>query len=241
VDRDTLMALQEVPGVEGIEPYNNISVMYQLHPDAPWRQGVIQLREYTGQKYELVQLREGEWPRSKNEIGVERMAALSNNISIGDTIRFKAGDQERSFEITSLVRHPFVPPPQFMDVSFYFAGSAGLERFGFPEDKYNCFFVRVTPYSSDHAKEIATAIKDKLAKQNIRVVSYMYQDPNRHWGRSYMDSYLIVQQLLAVLCVLMSTILVYNTVTNLITQQTNQIGILKAIGGRKGTIAAWPS
>lgn len=238
VDRDTLMNLETLPGVAGIEPYNNISVLYQLHPDTPWRQGVIQLREYTQQKYELVQLREGEWPKSKNELGVERMAALSNNIGIGDTILFKSGDQERSFEVTSLVRHPFVPPPQFMDVSFYFAGAAGLERFGFPEGKYNCFFVRVTPYSSDHAKEVATEIKDKLAKQNIRVVSYVYQDPNRHWGRSFLDSYMLVQQWLAVLCVLMSAILVYNTVTNLITQQTNQIGILKAIGGRMGTIVS---
>ena len=238
VDRDTLMNLEEIRGVQGIEPYNNISVLYQLHPDTPWRQGVIQLREYTQQKSELVQLREGEWPKTKNELGVERMAALSNNIGIGDTVLFKVGDQERSYTITSLIRHPFVPPPQFMDVSFYFAGSAGLERFGFPEGKYNSFFVRVTPYSADYAKEVATAIKDKLAKQNIRVVSYMYQDPNRHWGRSFIDSYMIVQQMLAVLCVLMSAILVYNTMTNLITQQTNQIGILKAIGGRRGTIVS---
>jgi putative ABC transport system permease protein len=36
--------------------------------------------------------------------------------------------------------------------------------------------------------------------------------------------------------VLMSVILVYNTLSNLITQQTNQIGILKAIGARRGTI-----
>ncbi len=238
VDRDTLMNLEKLPGVEGIEPYSNIGVLYKLHPDTPWRQGVIQLREYTQQKYELVQLREGAWPKSKNELGVERMAALSNNIGIGDTIQFKSGDQERTFEVTSLVRHPFVPPPQFMDVSFYFAGSAGLERFGFPEGKYNCFFVRVTPYSSDHAKEVATAIKDKLAKQNIRVVAFVYQDPNRHWGRSFLDGYMLVQEMLALLCVLMSAILVYNTVTNLITQQTNQIGILKAIGGRRGTIVS---
>ena len=236
IDRETLMNLETLPGVEGIEPYNNMSVLYQLHPDTPWRQGVIQLREYTQQKYELVQLREGLWPKAKNELGVERMAALSNNIRIGDTIRFKVGNLERTFEVTSLIRHPFVPPPQFMDVSFYFAGSAGLERFGFPEGKYNSFFVRVTPYSSDHAKEVATAIKDKLAKQNIRVVSYVYQDPSRHWGRTFLDSYMLVQQFLAMLCVLMSAILVYNTITNLITQQTNQIGILKAIGGKRSTI-----
>ena len=236
VDRDTLMSLEQITGVAGIEPYNNLSAMYKLHPQDDWRQAVIQVREYQTQKYELVQLREGNWPKAKNDIGMERMAALSKGLAIGDSVMFKVGDQERTYEITSLIRHPFVPPPQFMDLSFFFASGPGLERFGIPDGKFNSFYVRVTPYSSDHAKEVATAIKDKLAKQNIRVGGFMYQDPNRHWGRSFMDGFTMVQQMLAVLCVLMSAILVYNTLSNLITQQTNQIGILKAIGGRAGTI-----
>src|SRR5512142_606818 len=215
VDLDTLMGLEQIPGVAGIEPYNNISAMYKLHPEDQWRQAVIQLRQYETQKYELVQLREGDWPRTKNDIGMERMAALSKGLAIGDSVVFKVGDQQRTYEITSLIRHPFVPPPQFMDVSFFFTSGPGLERFGIPDGKFNSFFVRVTPYSSDHAKEVATAIKDKLAKQNIRVGGFMYQDPNRHWGRSFMDGFTMVQQMLAVLCVLMSAILVYNTLSNL--------------------------
>ena len=47
-----------------------------------------------------------------------------------------------------------------------------------------------------------------------------------------MDAMVQVQQLLAIICVLISAILVFNTISNLITQQTNQIGVLKAIGGR---------
>jgi putative ABC transport system permease protein len=65
----------------------------------------------------------------------------------------------------------------------------------------------------------------------------MYQDPNRHWGRAFMDGFTLVQQVLAVIAVLMGAVLVYNTLSNQITQQTNQIGILKAIGARSGTIA----
>jgi putative ABC transport system permease protein len=51
-----------------------------------------------------------------------------------------------------------------------------------------------------------------------------------------MDGFTLVQEMLAIICVIMSAILVYNTLTNLITQQTNQIGIIKAIGGRTPTI-----
>ncbi len=237
VDRDTLLNLQSVPGVEGIEPYDEVSVLYKIHPQDTWRQGLVMVRDdYAHQKYELVQLRQGHWPYSKDEIGVERMAAQYNNLGIRDSIIFKVGNQERTFPITSLIRHPFVPPPQFEDLSVFFMSGEGLQRFDIPQGQFNGFYVRVTPYSSDYAKVVATAIKDKLAKQNIRVAAFMYQDPNQHWGHSFMDGFNLVQEMLALICVAMSAVLVYNTLTNLITQQINQIGILKAIGGRKGTI-----
>jgi putative ABC transport system permease protein len=236
VDRETLLNLGDVQGVEGVEPYNNVSILYKIHPQDEWRQGVIHMRgDYENQKYEVVQLRKGHWPR-KNEIGIERMAAQFLDIGIGDTVIFKIEDKERTLPITSLIRHPFVPPPQFEDLAFFFMNGEGLERLDIPDGKFNGFFVRVTPYSSDYAKEVATAIKDKLAKQDIRVAAFVYQDPDKHWGRTFMDGFTLVQELLALICVAMSAVLVYNTLSNLITQQTDQIGILKAIGGRTSTI-----
>jgi putative ABC transport system permease protein len=236
VDRDTLLNLRSVPGVEGIEPYNSVSIEYKLHPEDKWRQGIIETRDYEAQKYELVQLREGQWPHTKDDIGIERMAANYDHLGLGDAIILKVGSEERTFHFTSLIRHPFVPPPQFQDLAFLFMSGKGLERFGVPDGYFNSLYVRVTPYSADYSRVVATAIKDKLAKQDIQVAAFMYQDPSRHWGRAFMDGFVLVQEMLAVLCVLMSAVLVYNTLTNLITQQTNQIGILKAIGGRTQTI-----
>jgi putative ABC transport system permease protein len=238
VDKDTLLNLGSVPGVEGVEPYNMRSVLYKLYPDGPWRQGSILMRDdWQNQKYELVQLRQGQWPSGKDEIGVERMAAQYNHLGIGNTVTFKLGNQERTLPITSLIRHPFVPPPQFYDLSVFFMSGEGLERFDVPNGTFNSFYVRVTPYSPSHAREVATAIKDKLAKQGLGVEAFSYQDPNRHWGRAFMDGFNLVQEMLAVICVAMSAVLVYNTLSNLITQQMNQIGILKAIGASRGTIA----
>jgi putative ABC transport system permease protein len=46
----------------------------------------------------------------------------------------------------------------------------------------------------------------------------------------------LVMQILAVVSLFMSAVLVLNTLTALITQQTSQIGVLKAIGGSTGTV-----
>jgi putative ABC transport system permease protein len=237
VDRETLLSLKSVPGVEDVEPYNSVNVLYKLRPEDEWRQGVIQMRDnYEEQKYELLQLRGGHWPKSKNEIAVERMGAQSKGIDIGDSVIFKIDEKERVLPITGFIRHPFVPPPQFADLPFFFMSGEGMERLGIPQGKFGAFYVRVTPYSEEYAREVATAIKDRLARQDINVAGFNYEDPDKHWGRTYMNAMTQVQQLLALICVVIGAILVFNTISNLITQQTNQIGILKAIGGRMPTL-----
>jgi putative ABC transport system permease protein len=239
VDREIILNLKSVPGVEDVEPYNSVSVLYKLRPEDDWRQGMVQMRDdFEAQKYGLLQLRSGNWPHGKNEVSVERMAAQFLKVGIGNEVIFKIEDKERVVPITGLVRHPFVPPPQFMDLAFFFMDGEGMERLNIPPGKFSSFYVRITPYSSDYSKEVATGIKDKLSKQNIRIAAFMYQDPDKHWARTMLDPILLVQKLLAVICVIISVVLIYNTLSNLITQQTNQIGVLKAIGGKAGTITA---
>jgi len=237
IDRETILSLKSVPGVDDIEPYNSYSIFYKLHHEDEWRPGIIQMRDnFEAQKYELLQLREGNWPASKDEVAVERMAAQFLKVGVGDSVIFKINDKERTLPITGLIRHPFVPPPQFQDLAFFFMDSDGMERLGIPVNKFLSFYLRVTPYSSDHAKEVATAVKSKLAKQDISVAAFSYEDPEKHWGAPFFDGINLVLKLLALICVMISAVLVYNTLSNLITQQINQIGILKAIGGRTGTI-----
>jgi putative ABC transport system permease protein len=141
IDRDTLLNLKNVPGVEGIEPYNSVTVQYKLHPqDTVWHQGIVEMRDdWDHQKFELVQLCQGHWPNEKDEIGVERMAAQFLGVGIGDKITFKIGNEQKTLPITSLIRHPFVPPPQFEDLAFFFMNGDGLERFNIPNGKLDSF------------------------------------------------------------------------------------------------------
>jgi putative ABC transport system permease protein len=237
IDRETIISLTSVPGVENVEPYNSVSILYKLHPEDEWRPGVFQMRDdFENQKYELLQLREGHWPNARDEVAVERMAAQFLKVGMGDSVIFKINDKERVLPITGLIRHPFVPPPQFQDLAFFFINNEGMERLGIPINQYGAFYMRVTPYSADYAKEVTSAVKAKLAKQNINVLGFVYEDPEKHWGRAFFDGITLVLKLLALICVVISAVLVYNTLSNLITQQINQIGILKAIGGKAGTI-----
>ncbi|MEW5718559.1 MAG: FtsX-like permease family protein [Chloroflexota bacterium] len=236
IDRDTARAVKNVPGVEDVQPLNQVPVRYKVRSEDPWKNGIVYiLDDFDHQTYELIELKEGRWPQ-RDDIGIERQAAQFLNKNVGDQIIFKIGNMERALPISGKIRHPFVPPPVFFELLFFFMDSEGAERLNVPESKFNALLIRVTPYSEDHAKEVATLIKERLAKLNIGVVTTQYQDPNKHWGRMFMEAFTVVLQVLAVVSLFMSVILVYNTLSALITQQTNQIGILKAIGGGSRTI-----
>ncbi len=236
IDRDTAIRLKNIEGVEDVEVTNEVTVRYKLHPEDEWKRGQMVMRDdYDEQKYDVLQLKQGEWPQ-KGSIGIERLSSQYYGIDIGDKVIFELDGTDRALPITSKLRHPFVPPPQFGGDAVFFTDSQGMERFGIPEGEFGNLKVRVKPYSLEFTKEVASKIKDRLSKEDIGVAVTFYQDPEEHWGRFFVEGLNLVLQVLAVISVFSSVVLVLNTLTALITQQTNQIGIIKAIGGTTSDI-----
>lgn len=236
VDLETIQALENIPGVEAVEAANSVEIRYKLRPEDPWKKGTILAREdYEHQLYDFVQLKEGAWPEGR-VLGIERMHSPWYKIFPGDSVIVEVGDQPHSFPVTGVIRHPFVPPPSMYDLAYFFSDESVMEMFGIPPNHFTQVLLSVKPYSPDYARIVASAVKDRLAQQRIGVVATLYQDPAVHWGRAFIDGLSYVIRILAVLSMLLSVILVLNTLTAVITQQTNQIGVLKAIGASSFSI-----
>ncbi len=236
IDRDTADRLKKIEGVEDIEVTNEVAVRYKLHPDDEWQAArLINRDDYQNQTYDILQLKEGEWPH-KDHLAIERLSSQHFGIAIGDSVIFETDKSDRVLTIAGKIRHNFVEPPQFGGDAVFFADAPAMERFNVKEGRFGGLFVRVTPYSPEFAREIASELKDRLAKEDVGVAFTSYQDPNEHWGRMFVEGINLVLQILAVISLIMSVILVTNTMTAIITQQTHQIGIIKAIGGSTGSI-----
>lgn len=237
IDRDTAEALTDIPGVAAVDPVNRITVRYKTDPDDPWQNGTISMREdFDEQLYDLVILKEGQWP-NEMQIGVERLSGQNFDIHQGDEIIFELPGTDRTFTVNGLIRHPFVQPPQFGGEAHFFTDADGLARFGIPPGLFAELLVRVEPYSREYAEEVTGEIRDQLAKQGIAVAVTIYQEPESHWGRPFVDGIMVVLRVMAVVSLFLSVVLVVNTLTAVITQQTNQIGVIKAIGGVSSLIA----
>jgi putative ABC transport system permease protein len=236
IDRKMADSLEKIAGVEAVELLNTATVRYKVHPGQEWERADMVAREdYDEQTYDVVQLKEGDWP-SKDLIAIERLSAQYYGIEMNDEILFELEGTDRPMRVTGKIRHPFVPPPQFGGNAYFFASEEGLERFGVEQGRYSQLLARVEPYSLEYAQEVASEMKDRLAREGVGVAVTFYQDPQKHWGRLFVEGITVVMQVLAVVSLFTSVILVLNTLTALITQQTNQIGIVKAIGGSTTTI-----
>ncbi|MEM7347215.1 MAG: FtsX-like permease family protein, partial [Chloroflexota bacterium] len=219
-----------------IEVLNQLSVRYKQTTTDDWEAAVLVMRdEFTEQKFDLLELKAGEWPTNKL-IGIDRSASDFHDITLGDTVIFELDQTDRALEINGRIRHPFVPPPAFGGEPRFFVDARGMERFNVPQGKFSEMLVQVEPYSLELAQQVASDIKDRLAKENIDVSNVIYQDPDEHWGRIFVEGFNFVLQILAIVSLFMSVILVTNTLTALITQQINQIGVIKALGGGQLTI-----
>lgn len=237
VDRDLADRLKHLNGVENIALGSQTGLRYKLHPNGDWEDGWLIMREdFAGQLYSLIPLQAGEWP-GHGRVGLERLSQQDLGLSIGDKVWFEQSGRPRPHQINGVLWYREVGPPSFGAPVVFFADSAGMEAFGLPGGEYNQLLVRVTPYSEELARQVTAEIKDRLSKENIGVAGVSYDDPEKHFGRPIVASISMVLQVLAAASLLGSVVLVFNTLMAVITQQTNQIGILKAIGGTQVQIA----
>jgi putative ABC transport system permease protein len=236
IPEETVDDLREIPGVEDIEPVNQITVRYKLNPEDDWELGaLVERSDYGNQTYDLLALKEGEWPKDGG-FAVERMSGSYFGIELGSEVILDVRGAESTYEITGVIRHPFVEPPPFGGQAHFFTDAQGLAEFGIPEGYFGQLLVRVADYSEQEVRRVAGEIRSTLAEQGVGVVVTIYQDPDAHWGRMFVEGVTLVLQVMAIVSLFLSVVIVFNTMTALITQQTDQIGVIKAIGGGRGTI-----
>tara|TARA_B100000029_G_scaffold76122_2_gene67899 strand:+ start:27201 stop:29615 length:2415 start_codon:yes stop_codon:yes gene_type:complete len=237
LDQDMADQLSKIDGVLSVDITNQIGLRYKLTSEDKWQPGMVATRpDYNEQTYDQISLIEGEWP-TKNTLGIERTASEYYGINIGDEVQIELADgTARWLPINGMIRHPFVEPPSFGGDALFFMNPQGLERLGIPEGAYFNLKVRVSPFSRMNSEEMAFEIKDQLSKEQISVGATFYQKPDEHWGKMFLDGVVLVMEILAVASLFMSVVLVTNTMTAIVTEQTNQIGIIKAIGGQRRTI-----
>lgn len=208
-----------------------------LSVSGEWQNIIIRVLPEDGQQLDRVELIEGRLPQ-KDEIIFDIHREIGYRI--GEQVAIQTADGVRqSMEFTGTVRDQTIG---MHSTTYFIAPVYGYITFEtlprLHQDKsYDTLLVTVDPEIS---KEEYGILKDELrglVEQSGRPV-FTITDlrNNNHPNSGYVRAVSNLLALLGLLSVFLSGFLVYNAMAALLAQQTQHIGILKAIGARQSSI-----
>jgi putative ABC transport system permease protein len=243
VDEDTLMVLKDIEGVEGIEGYLTREIEWKLHPEDQWKPASLTARDdYQEQHYVKLELLSGDWPQDK-VFAMGQGSDVAFGIEEGGQVTIRVEDREHVVEIGGTVYDQYANPPSYGgNASFYTTRDRYEDLTG--ERRFNRIMASATEWDEAVVTGIADEMQDKLEKQNVEsggaAISQgaltRVADPNKHFFQDFMDGIFFIMGVMSMVALILGLLLVYNTINAIVTQQINQIGIMKAIGASTGTI-----
>ncbi len=227
---DELVVLEDVDGVVTLEGLSNTIIEWRLHPDEEWRQATLSARaDYEDQKLNQLELMSGGWPEDET-LAIGQDAEAFFGIPPGGEIYLRVNDREYKAQLGGTVYDQLIQPAFLGGMAQLYASQDYFAKMVGPYG-YNWILVSAAEYDEDAVTELADRLQEKLEKQDYDS-GRMILDPNKHIFQDQMDGIFLVLTILGFTSLALGLLLVYNTVNALIAQQVDQIGVMKAIGGR---------
>lgn len=182
----------------------------------------------------------GAWPERVGELAVERSSLPVAALDPGDEVEIEAsGGTRRALPVVGVV-HDVGVAPGWMEQSLYlYATPETLGLLGVSPHLDELRLAVADP-ALDRAgiRRVAARAAAELEAAGARVLEIDVPVPGRHIHAGQMNSFFFVKAALGVLALLFSGILVFNLMTALLAGQVREIAMMKAIGARRGQIAA---
>jgi putative ABC transport system permease protein len=231
INDDELAILQRIDGVDQIEGFSSGIVEWRLSPDEEWRQGGLNTRaDYDEQRLNKLELIENTWP--KDEVMLVGQDATSYfGIPSDGKLYIRANRREYEVQLGGMIYGMFVQPAYFGGTAQFYVTQEFYEKL-LDDSGYNQFYVSTDfPYEEEKATELADRIQDKVESMGHGAYRFLI-DPNKHFFQDTLDGLFFLLGALGALALVLGLLLVYNTINAYIAQQTDQIGVMKAIGAR---------
>ncbi|MEK7785909.1 MAG: hypothetical protein AAB658_10895, partial [Chloroflexota bacterium] len=181
IDDETVKSIDRLPEVVDAEGVASMNIRWKPALDAEWEQAtLIALDDYDHQKFDLVELRSGQWP-------ISDLAAIEFNHvapykvpAVGGTVYFEVNDKPKPVQIGGTVRDPQQFPPPFAQQPAFYVTRDTLVLLGGFRDHSQLKFT-IADYSEANAERAADVVEDRLNKLGVGVGFVQTQDPKRHF------------------------------------------------------------
>ncbi|HSB03448.1 MAG TPA: FtsX-like permease family protein [Anaerolineales bacterium] len=235
LDDDMVKIAREVPGVDAVEGRSTtsakvvrsdekqISIQFTAVKD-PSKTTLNQLKPATG---------ETALPPLVDKAIIVDASAAPLGYKPGDKIIVELGNgKQRELTLAGYMHDVTGFPFGFTNTMNAYVTPKTLEWLG-GSSSYDSLAVSVAEKQTDkaHVTEVAQAVADRVERAGATIYFVNVYEPGHHFAYSISQGVFFILTILGYMTVFLSGFLIINTITALMTQQTRQIGIMKAIGG----------
>lgn len=224
--------LERIEGVAQAEGLMSAPIEWRFPGDEEWQTGLLNGRDdYANQKMALDGLVSGQWP-GRNTLGIGQISVGVDQVYEGDTVELRFGDSVRTFPVVATI-DPIGPTPVFQE-NFYADTRTFTRLTGI--DTYNTVQTRDISFTWEAAEATDLRIQEYFEDIGVDSVGLLFpfQDritpPDVPPAEAILNALFLLLGLLGGVVVILGIFLVYNSISAIVSQQVNQIGVMKAIG-----------
>jgi putative ABC transport system permease protein len=235
LDDDMVKIAREVPGVDAVEGRSSINAKVVRTDDKKVSIQFTSLRDSSQSTLNLLKpaLNESSVPSFGDKQIIVDASARSLGYKPGDKITVELGDgKHRDLTLAGYMHDVTGFPFGFTNTMDAYVTPKTLEWLGGSQN-YDSLAISVAEKQTDqeHVTKVAQAVADRVERAGATVYFVNVYQPGHHFAYTISNGVFFILTVLGYMTVLLSGFLIVNTITALITQQTRQIGIMKAIGG----------
>jgi putative ABC transport system permease protein len=233
-------SIRRMPDVSLAEGRTSVTLRFWQRDSEAWHDvQLFMLADYEENQVNRVLPYQGVWPPPDRELLVERNSLFLTEAQIGDELLIETPDgRQRQVPIAGLTHDMNQAPAQITGVPYAYVNEETMDWLGQPR-QYNELHLVVAEgrFDKPHILRVAQEATDKMERSGYTVFWTEVPEPGKHFVEEFLPTILLILTALGVLALVLSGFLVINVIAAILTQQTRQIGVMKAIGARTGSIA----
>jgi putative ABC transport system permease protein len=242
LDDDMVKIAREVPGVDAVEGRSSVNATVVRTDDKKVSIQFTSLKDPGQSTLNLLKPALGEIsvPSFGDKQIIVDASAKSLGYKPGDKIVVELNDgKHRELTLAGYMHNVTGFPFGFTNTMDAFVTPKTLEWLGASQN-YDSLAISVAEKQTDqeHVTKVAQAVANRVERAGATVYFVNVYQPGHHFAYSISNGVFFILTVLGYMTVLLSGFLIVNTITALVTQQTRQIGIMKAIGGDNSQVFA---
>lgn len=239
VDKNLVDSLKKFKSIENVEPRRMVDARIETGKNQWVTATLYVVDDFSDVKINTFTTEKGTANPKTGEISLERMDSSLVDKNIGDTVVVKTPlYNAKELKVTGIVHAAGLKPAWIEKNAYGFITEKTFDEIGDTSDYCQVLFtVSENKMNIDHIKNVMLEARKWCENNGYKVNQVDIPTPGEHPNAAQINALLFLFETFGVLALILSTILVINLITSLLSSQVRQIGVMKSMGASKFQIA----